>query len=366
VRRIGPLVVERRRVASRWTSTFVRLAAIALALGLGALILEAGGYAAGSSYRTMWDAAFANRDALAETLVAATPLILTGLAVAVAARMLLWNIGAEGQLFLGAAGASWLAFSFPDAPRGVLLPAMVVAGAIGGAAWALGPGVLRASLGVNEIVTTLMLNFVAILLVDYLVHGPWRDPESAGFPLSKPFTKSAILPSFGDTRLHVGFLVALGAAVVVWLLLRSTRFGYEVRVIGESQPAARYAGMPLRRNIVVVLLVSGALAGIAGMSEVSGIVFRIQPDISAGYGYTGIIVATLGRFSAPGVVVAAFLFGALQVGGFALQTTEVPPAIVQVLQGAILFITVGAEVLARYRIRWSPGHDTAAVVEEAP
>lgn len=366
MRRLGPIVVEPRPVTSRVASVLARLVAIALALGLGALILEAGGYSARDSYRTMWDAAFANRDAVAETLVAATPLIFTGLAVAFAARMLLWNIGAEGQLFLGAAAASWLAFSFPDAPRGLLLPAMVVAGAIGGAAWAAGPGVLRASLGVSEIVTTLMLNFVAILLVDYLVHGPWRDPESSGFPLSKPFTESAILPSFGDTRLHVGFLIALGAAVVVWALLRSTRFGYEVRVIGESQPAARYAGMPLRRNIVVVMLISGGLAGIAGMSEVSGIVFRIQPDISAGYGYTGIIVATLGRFSAPGVVIAAVLFGALQVGGYALQTTEVPPSIVQVLQGAILFIAVGAEMLARYRVRWSPRRERAPLAEEAP
>jgi ABC-type uncharacterized transport system permease subunit len=363
-RRVGPVVVEPRAVASRWTSGLVRVGAIALALGLGAVILQTGGYSAGSSYRTMWDAAFGNRDALAETLVAATPLVLTGLAVAVAARMLLWNIGAEGQLFIGAAAASWLAFSFPGAPRGLLLPAMVIAGALGGAAWALGPGLLRARLGVNEIITTLMLNFVAVLLVDYLVHGPWRDPESSGFPLSTPFSEAATLPNLGDTRLHAGFLVALAAAVVVWLLLRSTRFGYEVRVIGESPAAARYAGMPLGRNVVVVMLVSGALAGLAGMGEVSGIVHRIQADISSGLGYTGIIVATLGRFSPIGVAVAAVLFGALQVGGFALQTTEVPPAIVQVLQGSILFIAVGAEVLARFRLRWSPGREPAPLLEE--
>ena len=170
----------------------------------------------------------------------------------------------------------------------------------------------------------------------------------------------------GDPRREGARRKLAYAALAVWVLYRDTRFGYEVRVIGESQPAARYAGMPLRRNIVLVLLVSGALAGVAGMSEVSGIVFRIQPDISAGFGYTGIIVATLGRFSAPGVVVAAILFGALQVGGFALQTTEVPPSIVQVLQGAILFITVGAEVLARYRVRWSPRRERAPLAEETP
>ena len=351
--RVGPLVIERRQVSSRWSLAAVRVAAIVLALLLGAAIIEAGGYSATDSYRTMWDSAFGNRNAIAETLVAATPLILTGLAVAVAARMLLWNIGAEGQLYIGATMAAWLAFSVPDWPRGILLPAMIAAGAAGGALWALGPGLLRATLGVNEIVTTLMLNFVAILFVDYLIHGPWQDPESGGFPLSKPLSPSATFPHYSDTRLHLGFLVALAAALVIWLLLRSTRFGFEVRVIGASQPAARYAGIPIARNVVIVMLIAGALAGIAGMSEVSGIVGRIQDDISPGYGYTGIIVATLGRFTPFGVVVAAVLFGALQVGGYALQTTEVPPSIVGIVQGAILFITVGAEAMVRYRLRWN-------------
>jgi ABC-type uncharacterized transport system permease subunit len=360
--RVGPFAIEKRALPSRLTMALVRVGAIVLALGLGALILVAGGYSPKESYRTMWDAAFANRDAVAETLVSATPLILTGLAVAVAARMLLWNIGAEGQLFMGAVFASYLAFHFADAPRVVLLSAMVVAGAVGGAVWALLPGVLRATLNVNEIITTLMLNFVAVLFVDYLVHGPWRDPESSGFPLSTPFTLNATLPHIGTTRLHAGFLVALAATVVVAVLLRGTRWGYEVRVIGESPSAARYAGIPLRRNIVLVLLLSGALAGIAGMGEVSGIVGRIQPDISSGYGYTGIIVATLARFTAPGVVIAAILFGALQVGSFALQTTEVPPSIVGILQGAILFIAIGAEVLARFRVtlRRRPAVEEAA------
>lgn len=341
----------------------VRVGAIVLALLLGALVLLVGGFSPVDGYHTMWSGAFGNGDALAETLVATTPLIFTGLAVAVAARMLLWNIGAEGQLFMGATFASYMAFTFAGWPRGLLLPAMVVAGALGGALWASGPGLLRAKLAVNEIVTTLLLNFVAILFVDYLVHGAWRDPGSSNFPLSKPFTTSATLPSFFGTRLHAGILIGLGAALLVWLLLRQTRWGYEVRVIGESTSAARYAGIPTERNIVLVMLLSGALAGIAGMSEVSGIVHRIQADISPGFGFTGIIVATLARFSPPGVVVAAFLFGALQVGGFALQTTEVPSSIVGILQGSILFITVGAEVLARFRIRWQTGAEEAIAEE---
>jgi simple sugar transport system permease protein len=350
--RLGPVVLERRPEPSRWTIVGVRVGAVILALLVGSVVFASTDLSALQGYRTMWTGAFGSGNALAETLVAATPLLLTGLAVAIAGRMLLWNIGAEGQFYMGAVFASWFALEFPDWPRPLLLIAMVLAGALGGALWALGPGLLRAKLAVNEIITTLMLNYVAILFVDYLVHGTWRDPESLGFPLSRPFTPNATLPSFFGTRLHLGLAFALLAALVLWLVLRGTKWGYEIRVIGESQGAARYAGMPVVRNIVLVMLVSGALAGIAGMTEVSGIVHRIQPTISPGYGYTGIIVATLGGFSPFGVVLAAFLFGALQVGGYTLQTVGVTRSVVGVLQGAILFIALGAEVLARYRVHW--------------
>ena len=351
--RVGPLVLERRALPSARAMGAVRGGTVFLGLLVGAVVLLAGSYPVIGSYKTMVSNAFGSGDAFAETLVSAAPLMLTGLAVAVAARMLLWNIGAEGQLYMGATFATACALTFPGWPRTLLLALMVAAGLFGGAFWALGPGFLRARLGVNEIVTTLMLNFVAIAWVSYLVHGTWRDPEIQ-FPILKEFTKSATLPSLFDTRLHAGLFLALAAAALIWLMLRQTRWGYEIRVIGESQSAARYAGMPTQRNIVLVMLLSGALAGLAGMGEVSGIVHHIEPNISPSYGYTGIIVATLGRFSAPGVVIAAVLFGGLQVGGFALQTADVPvpPSIVQILQGAILFIAVGAEVLARFRIRW--------------
>jgi len=362
--RVGPLVFERRALPSGRTMSAVRGGAVLLALLVGAVVLLSGGYGVVSSYETIVNSAFGNGDALAETLVSATPLILTGLAVAVAARMLLWNIGAEGQLYMGATFASACAFTFSGWPRPLLLLLMVVAGVFGGALWALGPGLLRAKLAVNEIVTTLMLNFVAIAWVSYLVHGTWRDPEIS-FPLSEEFSTSATLPSLFGTRLHAGIFLALGAALVIWLMLRQTRWGYEVRVIGESPSAARYAGIPTERNIVLVMLLSGALAGLAGMGEVSGIVHHIQPDISPNYGYTGIIVATLGRFTAFGVVVAAVLFGALQVGGFALQTEGVPPSIIEILQGAILFIAVGAEVLARFRVGYHRTPEELAAEEAA-
>jgi general nucleoside transport system permease protein len=367
VRRIGPVVVQRRALTSRRTLVLFRLGAIALAIAMGTLVFVATGLPVVGSYHSMWSGAFGSLDALAETLVASTPLILTGLAVALAGRMLLWNIGAEGQLYMGATFATAVALWYPSVPRPLLLLLMIVAGAVGGALWALGPGLLRAKLTVNEIITTLMLNYVAILFVDYLVHGRWRDPGSLGFPLSKPFSYNATLPAFFGTRLHAGFVVAGAAGLLLWFVLRGTRWGYEIRLIGESPGTARYAGVPVARNIVLVMLASGALAGIAGMGEVSGIVHRIQPGISASYGYTGIIVATLGRFSPIGVLVAAVLFGALQVGGFSLQALGVPASIVGVLQGVILFITLAAEFLARYGVRWAPGIPIEAIeVERAP
>jgi ABC-type uncharacterized transport system permease subunit len=363
--RVGPVVLERRALPSRLTMVAVRALAVLTALLFGAAILTATGYSASESYRTMWLGTFGGGvQGIAETLVAATPLILTGLAVAVAARMLLWNIGAEGQLFLGATFASALALNFAGWPRPLLLTGMVIAAAVGGAAWALGPALLRVRFGVNEIITTLMLNYVAILLVDYLVHGAWRDPGSSGFPLSKPFGESATLPVIvAETRLHAGFVLALAAATVLWIMLRNTRFGYEVRAIGESPAAARYAGMPTGRNVVAVMLLSGALAGLAGMGEVAGIVHRIQPDISVAYGYTGILVAALARFSPPGVVLVGILFGALQVGGFSLQTAGAPASIVGILMGSILFVAIGAEFLARFRVGWNRAPDELAAEE---
>lgn len=356
--RVGPAVLERRVEPSRRALVLTRVAAVLLALLVGVVVFWAAGLSAVDGYRTMWTGAFGGADAFAETLVATVPLIFTGLAVALAGRMLLWNIGAEGQFYMGAVFASALALWFPDWPRPLLLTAMVLAGAAGGALWALGPGLLRAKFAVNEIITTLMLNYVAILYVDYLVHGSWKDPGSLGFPLSKPFSPNATLPAFFGTRLHLGFLLAVVAAVALWLVLRGTKWGYEIRLIGESEGAARYGGMPVVRNVVLVMMVSGAMAGIAGMTEVSGIVHRIQPTISPGYGYTGIIVATLGGFSPLGVLLTAFLFGALQVGGYTLQTVGVTRSVVGVLQGAILFIALGAEFLARYRVRWQPATRT--------
>ncbi|KKM12786.1 ABC transporter permease [Clostridiales bacterium PH28_bin88] len=341
---------EKRMTSSRAGNFLVPVLSIVLALAMGGIFLAAMGYKPLVIYREMFTSAFFSRYGLSETVVKTIPLMLTGLGVAVAFRMLLWNIGAEGQLYMGAFAASWVALVFPEAPAYLLLPGMFIAGFAGGALWGLLPAIPRALMGVNETITTLLLNYVAILWVDYLVYGPWKDPKGFNFPLTKPFSEAAFLPTLGNTRVHLGLAFGLVAAVVLYIILRRTRWGFEVRVIGESSAAARYAGMDITRNILLVMMVSGGLAGLAGMSEVAGITHRLQHGFSPGYGYTAIIVAWLAKLHPGAVVLVSFLLGGLLVGGYSLQSSGLPAATVSMLQGAILFFLLGGEILTRYRL----------------
>lgn len=345
----------KRLVPSRWTRLFVRVGAVFAAFLLAAVFLFLTGRPVGSVFSAMWNGSFGTPYGQAQMLIAAIPLVFTGLAVAIAFRMLLWNIGAEGQFYFGAFGATAVAYAFPDWPAPVLLTTMALGGLAGGALWAFLPGALRAYLGTNEIVPTLLLNYVAILWVDYLVHNQWRDPESLGFPLGKPFSSTATLPQLGDTAVHAGAIVAVFAAVSVATILGRTLWGYKVKVIGENARAAGYAGLSIPRNIIAVMLLSGALAGLGGMVEVSGTVHRIQADISPGFGYTGIIVATLARFSPAVVLPVAVLFGGLITGGLELQTVGLPSDLVLMIQGVILFFALAGELLVNYRVQWRGG-----------
>ena len=341
---------------SRLATAVVPTVSILLALVAGGVVLLAAGENPLAVYRAMLDGAFGSRNGLAETLVKTIPLLLTGLGVGVAFRMQPSNIGAEGQLYLGAIAATGTAlYLIPGAPAAALIPAMIVAGLAGGAAWGLIPGALRAFLRVNEIITSLMLNYVAILFAEYLVHGPWKNPEGFGFPGTAQFPDGAWLPRWGTTRVHLGLAFGLVAAAALWVILRRTRWGYEIAVTGENERAARYAGMPLARNVLLVMALSGALAGLAGMSEVAGIGHQLQRNLSPGYGYTAIIVAWLGRLHPGGIALVAFLLAALLVGGDQLQTSMgLPAAVAPMLQGTILFFLLGGETLTRYRLVRGP------------
>ncbi len=350
--------LEPRAIVPRWLSTVATVSAVALALVISGLIIAAVGGDPVRSYLHILNAAFGSVGVLSDTLVKATPLLLTGLACALAFRMRLWNIGAEGQFLLGAWGASAVVLA-PILPAGtpaiVVIPAMMLAGATAGAIWGLIPGLLRALLGVNEIITTLMLNYVALFWIQFWVFGPWSE---GGFQQTREFPREAFLPrltdfsssvpAFAGLTVHLGLVFGLAAAGIVWVVLERSRWGYEIRLIGDSPNAARYAGIDIARKVIIVFAISGALAGLAGMSEVSGVVHKLQDRISPGYGFTAIIVAYLARFDPLKVIVASVLFGALILAGREIQPSGVPAMI----QGVILFALIVAEVFVRYRVHF--------------
>jgi ABC-type uncharacterized transport system permease subunit len=348
---------ERRLEIPRWLPLATTLGALVLALGISGVILWIAGGDPPAIYVHIVRSSFGSLGVLSDTLVKATPLMLTGLACALAFRMRLWNIGAEGQFLMGAWGASAVVLT-PIVPAGtpafVVIPLMMAAGMAAGAAYGAIPGILKATRGVNEIIVTLMLNYVALLWIEYWVFGPWSE---GGFQLTAQFPRDAwlprlsdfadLIPAFGGLTVHLGLVFGLVAAVLVRFLLARSRRGYEIRLIGDSPPAARYAGINVARNTVIVFAISGALAGLAGMSEVSGVVHRLQQAISPGYGFTAIIVAYIAKLNPYGVVVAAIAFGALILAGREIQPSGIPAMI----QGIILFSLIASEVALRYRVR---------------
>lgn len=349
------VILEKRLESGARQTLAIRFLAFLLALLAGAILLLAVGVNPLTAYRAMAVGALGGQYALGETLVKAIPLMLTGLAVSIAFRIQFWNIGAEGQLALGAFAASGIALFGPVAmpwlPQGLWLPLMLLGGFAAGALWGLIPAALKAHLDVNEIITTLMLNYIAVGWLEYLFYGPWKDPQGFGFPGSAPFPRYTWLPRlFG--RVHGGLLIALLAALLLWFLLSRTRWGYELRLLGENPNAARYAGISIKRYILLVMVLSGGLAGLAGMAEVAGIAHRLQQGVTLGYGFTGIIVAWLARLNPWGVLGVAFALAALLVGGDQLQISlGLPAAVALVLQGLLFFFVLGGDIFTHYRLR---------------
>jgi ABC-type uncharacterized transport system permease subunit len=363
--------IERRLAQPRWLMVAVPVGSILLAFVVMTFVLVATGHPPVHTFRRLLDTAFGSTNALNATIVSATPLIFTGLCAAVAFRMNLFNIGGEGQLYAGAVLGAAAGLLLGNHSGWLSVPGMMAAGAAGGAALALIPGILRAFLSTNEIITSLMLNYVAALVLDYLIFDSesyWRDtssPSAKVFPQGKNLPGAATWPvsHLGDLVLPFGFLVGLVVATGVWLLYSRTRFGFEVQVIGDSPRAASYAGMRTRRKILAVMALSGAIAGLGGASQDGDFRHTLDPRglTQAGYGYSGIVIAALARYNPFAVCLIAFLLGGLQNAGYALQGADFPSGLVGVMQGLILFCALGGELLIRYRVRFERrGHPARA------
>jgi ABC-type uncharacterized transport system ATPase subunit/ABC-type uncharacterized transport system permease subunit len=335
---------------SGWASVLGAVIAVALALLLVGVLIALMGVSPVEAYRALWRSALGTRNGFGETLIRTTPLLLTGLAVLVAFRCGIWNIGAEGQLYMGALGAALVGILSDSLPTVIHLPLVMAAGFVFGAAYGALPGLMRAYRGANEIITTIMLNYVAIFIVSYLVTGPMRDP---GLLLPQPQSPNIadaarLSKIISGTRAHSGIFIALVAAFLIFILLWKTVSGYRIQAVGENPDAARFGGINVPHNIVLAMAISGGLAGLAGMVEVAGVRGYLIDNLSPGYGYTAIAVALLGGLHPAGVTLAAFFFAALLAGADGLQrSVGVPTATVLIIQGLVLVFVIG-----RSAVRW--------------
>ncbi|MGQ7847888.1 ABC transporter permease [Granulosicoccus sp. 3-233] len=345
--------LELRESVPWWLSLSAPIMAIALSLLMASLLIVWAGESILAAFHMMAVGAFGSTFALTETLSRAIPLTFTGLAAAIAFRARFYNIGAEGQLYCGALAATLVGTGLLELNSFWMIPLLFLVGALAGGLALLLPWYLKTRLSVDEVVTTLLLNFVILLLVSYTLEGPLRDPMSMGWPQAAPIIDSGVLPALVPrTRLHAGLYVALAAAMVLWLLLRFSVFGFSVKALGLNSSAARHAGIPAARTLFWVAMLSGALAGAAGVSEVAGLKGYLTLDLSPGFGYTGIAVAMLANLHPLGVVLSATFLAGISVGADSMgRALGVPSYIADIMVAcAVLSVLIGL-MLSRYRIR---------------
>ncbi|MBC8063012.1 MAG: ABC transporter permease [Clostridiaceae bacterium] len=300
-------------------------------------------------YLSMFKGAFGSPYSIRETIKLAIPLCITALGVAVAFKMQFWNIGAEGQIMMGAFTASLLALKFAALPRPLLLLLMIIAGIIGGSLWALVPAIFKSKWGTNETIVTLMMNYIAIKWVTYLQYGPLKDTKAKGFAKIANFTENATLPEI--FKVHIGWIFALILVAFIYIFMKYTKKGYEIAVLGESEKTALYSGVNIKKTIIISILLSGGLCGLVGMIQVSGISGTLSANVSGGVGFTAIIVAWLGSLSAPIILVVSILFAGLKQGGSFIQSSfGIPDSAALIIQAMILFFVLGSEFFVKFKI----------------
>jgi simple sugar transport system permease protein len=335
------------------------LMAVGLTIIAGCIVFASLGLSPLAALKVFLIEPLSSINGVCELLLKASPLCLIALGLAIGYRANVWNIGAEGQMYLGGVFATGMAIYFHEGGGPWLLPLMVLAGAVGGALWAAIPAFLRVKFYANEILVSLMLTYVADLLIKYLVYGPWQDPAANNFPLTVSFSDNALFPLFasfaGDwlegTRLNVSLFITLVALPVAWVFMQRTFAGYQLTVAGMAPSAARYAGFSSKAAVWMAMLIGGACAGMAGVMEVAGPLGQLNDRWTPGYGFTAIIVATLGRLHPFGIALASLLMALVYLGGEAVQITlQLPKAISLVFQGMLLLLILGCDVLVNYRI----------------
>ncbi len=354
--------LEARPDPSRVAGWLSPLLAAAAMLVVGFVLFTALGKNPWTAFHAFFVQPVATLYGIGELLLKATPLMLIAVGLAAGYRANVWNIGAEGQLTMGAVFGGGLALLFQDSSSALLLPMMLVAGVAGGMLWAAIPAYLRTRFHANEILTSLMLVYVATLTLSLLVNGAWRDPEGFNFPQSKLFTETAMLPILlPDTRLNYSFLLALAVVALGWLFMHRSLAGFQMRVAGLAPDAANYAGVSARRTVWLGMLIGGACAGLAGVSEVAGPIGQLLPSVSPGYGFAAIIVAFVGRLHPVGIVFASLLMSLLYLGGESAQINlALPSAVTGLFQGALLFFLLAADVFINYRLRFARPTQRAA------
>ena len=347
--------LEPRQSISPARVVFAPIGAVLATFALCSVLIMWTGTSVPTAYYHLLKGAFGSAFAIKETLTRSIPLIFTGLAVAVAFRSKFYNIGGEGQLYFGALATVYFGTGLVTLPPVLMVPFLFLVGALAGGALLLIPVLLKTRLKVDEVVTTLLLNFVVLLLVGYLIEGPWKDPMAMGWPQSASIIDNGVLSSLlSRGRLHAGLIVALVASMVVWAMMKFTVLGYEIKAVGYNASAAQFAGIKVNRTVIYTAMISGGLAGMAGVSEVAGLKGYLTLDLSPGFGYTGIAVAMLAQLHPLAVILSAVFLSTVYVGADAMsRAVNIPTYIADVIVGVSVLSILVSVMLTKYRIRWS-------------
>lgn len=345
------LRMTKRTGISTYKSVMIRVVAVLLALFTSSLFIQLMGHNALKVYSSMFDGAFGSEYRIIETLKVAIPIILASIGIMIAFKMKFWNIGGEGQILMGAFFATFFALNFSELPKPLLLLLMFIAGFVGGGLWALIPAFFKQKYGTNETIITLMLNYIAIKWITHLQYGPWKDPNAMGFPKIANFTDNAILPKVFN--LHIGWIFTVIIVIIISILMKYSKWGYNISVIGESKDTARYSGMNINKIVISSIFVSGGICGLVGFIQASAVEHTLTAGLSAGYGFTAIITTWLSALIPSIIIPVSILFAAMVKGGSFIQTAfQIPNSAAEVLQSMILFFVIGSEFFVRYRLMY--------------